>query len=212
MILFVIETVTIENLLELPSLKPINIFEKISNLTLLVSRFWCTITTIASKQAFVLRWIQHDFKGTRWRSNINKQIKRYICVFTVGFTSSSVLRLCPLSHHLKTQYSLIFLRITFSRLGMFLKTCFIILIAGWAESSTRNSNLRFPFDLPKNYGPWIRPTVGKIWPHPQLQESSDNFMVLRPNSFQFQVCYCGSNYNANHSKADYFFASNIWTR
>ncbi len=41
---------------------------------------------------------------------------------------------------------------------------------GWAESNSQKSNLRFPFDLPKGEGPWIRPSIGQIWPQPQLQQ------------------------------------------
>lgn len=60
-------------------------------------------------------------------------------------------------------------------------------LVGWAESNSQKSNLRFPFDLPKGNGAWIRPSIGQIWPQPQLQQSTNNFMVLRPNDFKFQI-------------------------
>lgn len=58
---------------------------------------------------------------------------------------------------------------------------------GLAEPDFQKANLRFPFDLPKGNGAWIRPTVGQIWPKPQLEQSTDNFMVLRPSDFHFQI-------------------------
>ena len=71
---------------------------------------------------------------------------------------------------------------------MLLKTLLLLLIVALAKSNTTlSTNLGFPFDLPKGFGPWIRPTVGTIWPHPQLQQSSSDFMVLRPTIFQFEV-------------------------
>ena len=62
----------------------------------------------------------------------------------------------------------------------------IMLLIGW--SMALEKNLHFPFDLPKGSGPWIHSTVGQIWPQPQFQEPSNSFMILRPNTFQFQVC------------------------
>ena len=91
---------------------------------------------------------------------------------------------------------------------------FLLLIVGWAESNTQKTNLRFPFDLPKGYGPWIRPTVGQIWPQPQLQQSTNNFMVLRPSNFEFQViCVDGrklkfKSKNLLQTCADY--RENLW--
>ncbi len=54
-------------------------------------------------------------------------------------------------------------------------------------ANVSQAELTFPFDLPKGYGAWTRPTSGEVWPKPQLQKSFDSFMVLRPNFFQFQV-------------------------
>ena len=66
----------------------------------------------------------------------------------------------------------------------------VVLIFGTVDQSTSNSqleNVQFPFDLPKGIGPWMRPSVGEVWPKPQLQKSTDNIMILRPNHFKFQV-------------------------
>lgn len=41
---------------------------------------------------------------------------------------------------------------------------------GLAEPDIHKASLRFPFDLPKGNGAWIRPTVGQIWPKPQLEQ------------------------------------------
>ena len=62
----------------------------------------------------------------------------------------------------------------------------LVLAAGWTVALEKN--LKFPFDLPKGYGPWVHPTAGQVWPQPQMQNNSNSFMVLRPNVFQFQVC------------------------
>lgn len=71
---------------------------------------------------------------------------------------------------------------------MELKLSLLLLITiGLVDSESGKTNLRFPFDLPKGFGPWLHPTVGQVWPQPHLQESTNNFMVLRPNSFEFQV-------------------------
>lgn len=71
---------------------------------------------------------------------------------------------------------------------MELKICLLLLLTvGWAESNSQKANPRFPFHLPKGSGPWIRPTVGQVWPQPQLQQPTKNFMILRPDHFQFQV-------------------------
>ena len=64
----------------------------------------------------------------------------------------------------------------------------LLMVDGWAEPIIQEANVRSPFNLPKGYGPWIRPTVGQIWPQPQLQQSNNKFMVLRPSNFLFQVC------------------------
>ena len=61
----------------------------------------------------------------------------------------------------------------------------LVLLAGWTAALEKN--LQFPFDLPKGYGPWVHPTAGQVWPKPQMQDTSDNFMILRPSTFQFQV-------------------------
>ena len=61
----------------------------------------------------------------------------------------------------------------------------LVLVAGLTAALEKN--LKFPFDLPKGYGPWVHPTAGQVWPQPQLQNTSSNFMVLRPNVFKFQV-------------------------
>ncbi|KAK2704849.1 beta-hexosaminidase subunit alpha-like [Artemia franciscana] len=45
----------------------------------------------------------------------------------------------------------------------------------------------FPFNLPKGSGPWIRPTVGNPWPFPQQWKTSNEFLVIRPNLFQFKT-------------------------
>lgn len=63
------------------------------------------------------------------------------------------------------------------------------LTTGWATSNSQLKNVKFPFDLPKGSGPWTRPSVGEVWPKPQLQKSTSNFMILRPNTFKFQVCF-----------------------
>lgn len=64
---------------------------------------------------------------------------------------------------------------------------FLLLFIGWVTCNSQVKNIKFPFDLPKGGGPWIRPTVGQVWPQPQLQQPTGNFMVLRPNTFKFQV-------------------------
>jgi len=61
----------------------------------------------------------------------------------------------------------------------------LVLAAGWTVALEKN--LKFPFDLPKGYGPWVHPTAGQVWPQPQMQNNSNSFMVLRPNVFQFQI-------------------------
>lgn len=43
-----------------------------------------------------------------------------------------------------------------------------------------------PFRIP-DFGRWIVPTLGEVWPKPQSQVSQSNFFVLRPDSFQFLV-------------------------
>lgn len=64
----------------------------------------------------------------------------------------------------------------------------LLLFSGSAECFSSNlTKLQFPFDLPKGLGPWIRPTSGKVWPEPQQIESTNNFFVLRPNAFRFQI-------------------------
>lgn len=63
----------------------------------------------------------------------------------------------------------------------------LFLLFGCVASNSQMKNIRFPFDLPKGNGPWIRPTVGQVWPQPQLQQPTSNFMILRPNEFKFEV-------------------------
>lgn len=77
----------------------------------------------------------------------------------------------------------------------------LTLMAGCAVALEKN--LQFPFDLPKGYGPWVHPTAGQVWPQPQMQDTSNDFMVLRPNIFQFEVilffvCCCSTPTNFSY--------------
>lgn len=65
----------------------------------------------------------------------------------------------------------------------------LCLLFGCVASNSQMKNVKFPFDLPKGNGPWIRPTVGQVWPQPQLQQPTSNFMILRPNEFKFEVIF-----------------------
>ena len=51
--------------------------------------------------------------------------------------------------------------------------------------------LKFPFDLPKAWGPWTRATVGQVWPQPQVINTLSDYMILRPHIFQFRVSLIG---------------------
>jgi len=48
------------------------------------------------------------------------------------------------------------------------------------------SSWLLPFKIP-DFGRWVTPTIGEVWPKPQAQSFSENFFVLRPNGFQFEV-------------------------
>lgn len=43
-----------------------------------------------------------------------------------------------------------------------------------------------PYTRP-DFGRWVIPTKGEIWPQPQQRTASQNVFVLRPTSFQFKV-------------------------
>jgi len=43
-----------------------------------------------------------------------------------------------------------------------------------------------PFQIP-NYGRWQVPTIGQVWPKPQQQTSRDDFFILTPSTFHFEV-------------------------
>jgi hypothetical protein len=43
-----------------------------------------------------------------------------------------------------------------------------------------------PFQIP-SYGRWQVPTIGEVWPKPQQQTSRDNFFILTPSTFHFEV-------------------------
>lgn len=43
-----------------------------------------------------------------------------------------------------------------------------------------------------NFGPEVTATKGAVWPRPQQQSISENFFVLRPRTFQFQLVNGGS--------------------
>ena len=43
-----------------------------------------------------------------------------------------------------------------------------------------------PFQIP-NYGRWLVPTIGEVWPKPQQQTSRDDFFILTPSTFHFEV-------------------------
>ena len=78
----------------------------------------------------------------------------------------------------------------FSSLGIFteckMNGCRLLLVAGLLAIQWAFPSESVPFVIP-DYGRWIIPTVGRVWPQPQQQTSSQNFFVLRPNTFQFQV-------------------------
>ena len=63
---------------------------------------------------------------------------------------------------------------------MKLTTVFLVLCS---FSSYSNA---LPFEIP-DFGRWILPTTGEVWPKPQSQFSQPSFLVLRPESFQFLV-------------------------
>ena len=43
-----------------------------------------------------------------------------------------------------------------------------------------------PFKIP-SYGRWNVPTVGQVWPKPQTQTSREDFFILTPSTFHFEV-------------------------
>ena len=43
-----------------------------------------------------------------------------------------------------------------------------------------------PFTIP-DYGRWLIPTVGDVWPKPQQQTFSSDYFILRPTLFNFKV-------------------------
>jgi len=45
---------------------------------------------------------------------------------------------------------------------------------------------KLPYVRP-DFGRWIIPTIGEVWPMPQEQISSENFFALQPDTFQFKV-------------------------
>jgi len=40
---------------------------------------------------------------------------------------------------------------------------------------------------PERHGEWVQQTHGEVWPKPQQQTSQDDFLVLRSNSFRFEI-------------------------
>merc|ERR1719158_2216240 len=40
---------------------------------------------------------------------------------------------------------------------------------------------------PERHGAWVESTQGEVWPQPREQTSQEEFLVLRSNSFRFQV-------------------------
>ena len=63
-----------------------------------------------------------------------------------------------------------------------------IFLCSWWRSSESAQPL--PFVRP-DFGRWVIPTVGQVWPKPQQQTYGQNVFVLRPLTFQFRVSkYC----------------------
>ena len=44
---------------------------------------------------------------------------------------------------------------------------------------------------PVKPGPWVQPTQGEVWPKPKVSKPQQEFLVLRSNSFRFEVRSCG---------------------
>lgn len=65
-----------------------------------------------------------------------------------------------------------------------MKVAFVTVLALYYFSAQPSDAL--PFKIP-DFGRWIFPTVGEIWPKPQYQISQPNFFVLRPDNFEFLV-------------------------
>ena len=40
---------------------------------------------------------------------------------------------------------------------------------------------------PVKPGPWVQPTKGEVWPKPKVSKPQQEFLVLRSNSFRFEV-------------------------
>lgn len=65
----------------------------------------------------------------------------------------------------------------------------LVLAIPLAEFKVHKVHSRYPFDLPKTFGAWVMPTSGAIWPEPQLKQTSNDFLVLRPMEFEFKVSF-----------------------
>jgi hypothetical protein len=72
-------------------------------------------------------------------------------------------------------------RSTMDRIKL-LSLFFILVFFQWQQQVV----VARPFTIP-DYGRWLVPTVGDVWPKPQQQTFSSDYFILRPTLFNFKV-------------------------
>jgi len=66
------------------------------------------------------------------------------------------------------------------------KATFVIFWTLICQASAEHGGDEFK-NWPERHGAWVESTQGEVWPHPREQISQEEFLVLRSNSFRFQV-------------------------